>query len=287
MRSKLSKSLNVPQIVCVSENQMANMNGIGYENISTYINNFITTSFYNRIKPTSLNSKKIVYIGALFPNKGCHNLIKIWSLVNRMDPSLELIVIGGSSVYGSKIKKGSIGVTDRAYELLINWYLQKVDDKKSVRFVGSKNWNEILELISDARVGVVNPSYFRFDETFCMSAVEMQAGGLPIVSRYRNDGLVSTIDDEKTGYLCKSDKDIASAIVRLSNDDILCRKMSVNARKKAKQFLDEDSIDSWVGLLNTEFTVKKIPKCHFQINDLIRLRDDFKMTLYKIARRLL
>ena len=79
--------------------------------------------------------------------------------------------------------------------------------------MGAKGWEYIDKFVSTFRLGIVNPSHYMRDETFCLSAVEMAAHGLPVISRQRHDGLQTTIIHGKTGYLEKNNKDIAERII--------------------------------------------------------------------------
>lgn len=285
MRKKIVNAKNIPLIVCVSENQYKNMKGTGLEAISTYVNNFITSRFYDESTRTSLAAEKVIYIGALFPNKGCHNLIKIWKLVNKCKPNAQLVIIGGSSIYGSKVKTGTIGVTDKVYEMLISHYWKRIDNPSTIKFVGGKSWKEIPDLISDAKVGIINPSHFQFDETFCMSAVELEAYGIPIISRYRNDGLSTTVLNGVTGYLYEKDKDIASAVVSLMDDKLTLQKMSDNAREYAKRFIEDESISRWEQILADNCSCEQKLYTRFRCKDIARFFDDTKMIIYKVIRR--
>lgn len=241
----INKYDSIKKIVCVSKSQMMNMVDSKCFRKCTYINNTVTKEFIEKSKRSDYSMNKVIYVGSLYPQKGVQNLLDIWNIVLRDVPDAKLIIIGSAKVWNKNIEVGELGVAPPAFERILIKKLKKLSNSDSVEFLGTKNWCEINEYIKDAKVGVVNPSTFYRDETFCMSAIEMNAHGIPVISRYRNDGLSSTIINGENGYLEKGDKKIASGICKLLLDKDLCKEMGRKSIENVKRFYVDDIIHDW------------------------------------------
>ena len=86
-------------------------------------------------------------------------------------------------------------------------------------------------------------------ETFCISAVELQACGLPVVAG-ANIGLHDTIINKQTGYLVKNDNEFKNAIIYLLKNNDIRNTMSIKAKIFALNRYDfSHIITKWVSLL--------------------------------------
>ena len=241
---------NIKRVVCVSEQQYKNMRDTSCFSKCTFINNCLPKRFFQNVMVSDHSQQTAVYVGSLFPQKGVHNLIEIWVEVLKKVPEAQLYVIGGSQVWNPNIKTGPLGVTEPFYEKVIIKKTKKLLKPDSVHFLGAKSWNEITPLISKCRVGVVNPSHYMRDETFCMSAIELSAHEIPIISRQRGDGLVTTVLHGRTGYLEKTDEKIVDRLVELLIDQRQAEQMGRNAREFASAFCVDTIIHDWANLIS-------------------------------------
>lgn len=248
----VARNDNIHRLVCVSEKQYLNMVDTKCFNKCTYISNMVTGTFLNNASYSNHSRKKVVYVGSIYPQKGVHNLLDIWKYVLKEEPDAILHIIGGSQVWNPNISTGELGITEPEYEKIIKRKLKKISNMNSVKFLGPMGWNDIRDVLKDVRVGIVNPSYYRRDETFCMSAIEISAHGIPIVSRAKGDGLVSTVINGKTGYLESDNRKIASRIITLLKEDGLSEYMGKNAREYAETFNVISVIDSWEKIMGLE-----------------------------------
>ena len=240
-----AKTKCIDRIICVSKSQCDNMADTPCVEKCTYINNVIPEYFYQNSTLTDYSDLKVVYVGSVMPQKGVHNLIEIWKYVEDVEPKAQLYIFGGANVWNPDAKLGGNGAVDQYYDRIICKRLNKLAHPENIHFMGAKGWKDIDRMIATARVGVVNPSHYMRDETFCMSAVEMEAHGLPIISRQRNDGLNTTIIHGKTGFLEKDDENIAAKIVELLQNQQLCRHMGAAARKSSEAFVVQNEIYKW------------------------------------------
>lgn len=237
------KAIN--RIVCVSQQQYENMRDTVCFNKCTFINNVIPRAFVESAVISNYSEKKVVYVGSIMPQKGAHNLLRIWKFVEKKMPDAELFIFGGAKVWDPALECGCLGIGDVFYDSVLNKELHRLKKPENVHFMGAKGWKEIEQEIKTFKVGVVNPSHYLRDETFCMSAIELAAHGIPVVSRDRKDGLLSTIKHNKTGFLEKTDKKIANRIVELLDNYELCRKLGDSSRNFSKGFIIEKEIYKW------------------------------------------
>lgn len=151
----------------------------------------------------------VTYVGSLVPFKGFHLLAKAWPHVLKVIPDAQLYVIGSGKVYNSELKLGKYGITDESYEdVFLKYLTQDGDIIPSVHFMGRMG-EEKSEILLKTKVGVPNPS--GITETFCLSAVEMQAMGARIAT-IKAPGYIDTI---RNGILYKKDSELAGTIVSL------------------------------------------------------------------------
>lgn len=194
--------------------------------------------------PFSQRSNIVVYVGGLLPYKGFHLLAKAWPIILKSVPDAELYVIGSGQLYNKEIEMGEYGLAERSYEKLFMQYLCK-DGRilPSVHFMGNMG-HEKSEILLRAKVGVPNPS--GITETFCISAVEMQAMG-ELVATINFPGFLDTV---KNGLLYKRRRNLARSVIKLLNSD------NLKYEETMEYFNDNMSFDSvaskWEKLLNGE-----------------------------------
>ncbi|MGN1456643.1 MAG: glycosyltransferase family 4 protein [Acutalibacteraceae bacterium] len=280
-RQLLASQINsIERVICVSEKQYLNMADTPCQNKCTYINNIIPEKFYEKATLTDYSTPSAVYIASIMPQKGVHNLLSVWKHVEKVLPESNLYIFGGSNIWNQNKKLGDIGVADIYYERIIRRKLKKLKHSENVHFMGAKGWGEIDLLIKTARVGIVNPSYYLRDETFCMSAVEMEAHGIPVVSRMRSDGLLTTIKNGYSGYLEKKDQKIADRIIEMLQNSENSKQIGMQARAFAEQFLVHKEINKWDEMIkNPLMTSGKVTKHIRKSKDGKLLDHDFFLKL--------
>ncbi len=252
---KILKTDKVLKIICVSEQQYLNMKDSKLKNRVVYINNFLPKQFLKiEVKHNNTNND-IIYIGAAVPQKGMHDLIKIWKYIERKKPNLKLHIVGGSRLRSLNETTGTMQIASTSYEKKLIRLVKKLSHPRNVIFHNVLDWNEIMTLLENCTLGIVNPSHFYRDETFCLSAVELSSKGIPVISRKRNDGLNTTIINSKTGLLLKSNKKIANQIITLSEDVYRLNLMSKNAIKHSLNFNEDIAINQWNQLFTQNHNV--------------------------------
>lgn len=177
----------------------------------------------------------VVYCGALIPQKGFLVLAKAWKQVYRCCPGTKLYVLGGG-LYGednTQFKKS---------------YLKHVSEPEghvlsSVLFEGTINQNKEY-YYRQCAVGVANPS--GKTETFCLSAVEFEQQGIPVVT-YNGFGLLDTVQNGVTGFRIRGHKKLAKKIIRLIEDKALNIQMGNQGQSFTNEnFNTQKIIPQWI-----------------------------------------
>lgn len=131
------------------------------------------------------NSKQIVSAGFLGESKGVHRILQTWPLIKRKVADATLFIIGGLHLYRQNIEFGNLGISTPDFEK--KYLLPIIDefgsfDDAGIKFPGILSPSEIRDLYLRSTLGFVNFNTREFTETFCCTAIEMLATGLPILS---------------------------------------------------------------------------------------------------------
>lgn len=237
----------VKRNVCVSRQQYERLRDHPVFEKSTYIFNALVFSAIPQTVPQAFNKKNIVtYIGTLEAYKGFHALANVWSSIRKQVPDAELLVLD-SGDRGKLIAAGDNALlTD--YEKDLRRALS--DDNgalhSGVRFMGRQQGSDKNVSIMQTKVGVANPGGA---EVFCITAVEFEAYGIPVVAR-KSFGLLDTVDNGKSGILIRDERELADAVVRLLLNDELCQKMGNRGVEYVRERFDMPLvIEEWKKLI--------------------------------------
>ncbi len=173
-----------------------------------------------------------VAVGRLVPSKGFPNLIEAFAIVNRTVKA-RLLIIGGREREGIKLR------------LLTQ--LDRLKLNNSVSLVGEKP--NPYPFMKAADLYVCSSLY----EGFSNSLLEAMALGLPIVSTDYRHGASEIIEDGKSGILVPiaDPETMARAIVRILKDGELRKRLSQNARKRARSFSLQKTASEYEKLFRT------------------------------------
>lgn len=177
----------------------------------------------------SLDSKNIVSIGRLTPQKGYDLLIKSWSLVEKKHPDWSL------HIYGEGEDKAKLE------ELITRFNLQNITLKGIT--------NNIQAVYDTAEFYVMSSRH----EGFGMVLIEAQSRGLPIVSFDCPSGPAEIISNNIDGYLVENGNTnmLANRISRLIENESIRREFSDNALLSAEHFEPEKIMSQWIDLIET------------------------------------
>ena len=185
----------------------------------TVIPNSINTTNFSVPQGNIIDKNTILYFGTLIRKKGLLELPLIFNKVFAQNHNAKLILIGRDS---ADIISGNNSTWQMMQSLFTN------EAYKNVSYLGSVNYNEIKEHINKAKVCV----FPTFAEALPVSWLEAMALQKPIVAS--NVGWATeVIEDGISGFLAhpKDHELFSNRILALLDNDELCKKMGVEARK--------------------------------------------------------
>lgn len=150
--------------------------------------------------------------------------------VGRISPekNLELAITAAKKVHAKLDIIGKIAAKNDAY-----WQsLQLLIDGEQIRYIGTKNQTELVELYSSAR-GAILP--FEPTEAFGLVAIEAQACGAPVIMK-AGGSRSELVEENVTGFLCTTEDEFVAAINSLQTLD----------RTACRTFAQKFSIDTMV-----------------------------------------
>ena len=158
-------------------------------------------------------------------------------------PDAELYVIGSGRLYDKNSKLGKFGLAEDSYEQQFMQYLC-VDEQilPSVHFMGDMGI-EKNDILLKTKVGVPNPS--GITETFCISAVEMQAMGA-MVTTINFPGFIDTVNN---GCLYKHRNDLSKSVIDLLKNGNSCYDRAIKYIERNFSF--ESVVSKWEILLKS------------------------------------
>jgi glycosyltransferase involved in cell wall biosynthesis len=201
--------VNVPTVT-ISESTRRDLLDLGFKKV------FVIPPGLNFISLSEIQEKEeypvVVYAGRLKKAKRPDHAIRAFKIVKEKLPNAELWVIGDGP-----FRKD----------------LERIAED-GVKFFGKLPNEERRRLLARAWV-LVNPSV---REGFGLNVLEAYALGTPCIA-YNVAGLRDSIIDGRTGLLVKEDGNVerlAEVIIRVLEDKILRKMLSVNAIEHSKNF---------------------------------------------------
>ena len=181
---------------------------------------------------TSLEEKKIIFVGRITQGKRPQLLLRAFALLKDRYPDWKLEIWGPSSAEPQ--------TTEEVRKLL-----QELGLEKQAALCGSTT--DIPSKIRQASIAVMPSAH----EGFCLALAECMSMGLPAVVCRDCSTLVSLVRHEETGLICEPDPEgIACQLDRLMGDFSLRKKLGTSARADMEQFSPEKIVTAWEHLLN-------------------------------------
>ncbi len=171
-----------------------------------------------RTRQQAAQATDLAYVGAITPFKGFDRLASQWDWIAESCPDARLRVFGGANLYNggdaAQANDQRVRPDLTPYERHCRQLLQRGRHSDRVVFEGSQGL-ERYDVLAQVAVGVVNPS--GVDETFCLSAAEFNACGIPVVTARRH-ALISTVPEGIAGLLAGNDQELGRCCVELLQD---------------------------------------------------------------------
>lgn len=187
------------------------------------LNNMILPPLNTERKPSG-DKFRLLFLGLIGDNKGIFDLIKIIAKNRRQfEDKLELVIAGNGEV-------------DRLTNTILKWKMQSI-----VQFKGWANEEKKEELFRSSDAFIL-PSY---KEGLPLSILEAMSYGLPIISS-KVGGIPDLIHKGKNGILVVpgNQRAIKNAIVKLMNNQGLCKNYSQNSTRAVVDFYPDRVLKS-------------------------------------------
>jgi len=246
---QMSRSKHFKSLVCVGREQYDSLIDSPLKTKLGYIDNAVhLKSCWSNSTSEEKDPRLVVYMGAMVPVKGFHQLAEAWPKVLNEFPDAKLSVIGSVKIYREGLSVGPLGVASKDYER--NQIMPHLCDDQgnlhpSVTFHGQMG-QEKFDVIRKATIGVVNPS--GQSETCCVSAIEMSACKVPVVTGAYY-ALLDTILHKKTGLLGRGNDDLAKNICALLSDIAYAERLGNTGFQRVKNQFDFFAIvPRWIAL---------------------------------------
>ena len=252
----IDKLACVKKIICVSNSQANSYRHKRIFKKMEVIYNSINLKHY-QILPTTIKEKhSVCFLGSPTESKGLHVLIRNWHKVRLKFPEAKLYLLGSAKLYDRSIELGKLNLSTPNFEekYVYPFLGDTIDQLKNagVYIEGLLSPNELKKIISKCYVGIVNPNLSGSFETFCVSAIEIQALQTAVIGA-KKLGLRETIEPKKSGILIKNERELSTAIIKLLSAPELSIKMGLAGRKYVEQkFSSEIIYNKWSELLNRE-----------------------------------
>lgn len=201
-------------------------------------------------------SRALLFVGYLGENKGAHIVLQWWPRVRTALPDATLTLAGSVALYDSSRTVGPLGVASPAFE---EQYLAPIARQfgslaaAGVRLVGTVPPTALRAIYDRAALGVINPSWDTFTETFSCAGVEMLACGLPVFSVARG-ALPETLASK--GAVLLTRRELLQAPERLASvlrdaEQLRARAAAGAAYARSRYALDT-ILDHWEALMAAE-----------------------------------
>ena len=177
-------------------------------------------------------SAVVLYTGRIEYRKGTVPLLRSVPYVAQEFPDVQYVIAGGQHT----------SINDRT----LNRVLDGDDIRSHVHLLGHVLWQQLADWYRQSTVFVM-PSYY---ETFCISAVEAMAFGLPVVATTAG-GLPEVVEDGVTGILVPpgDPQALAEAVVRLLRDPDMRERMGQAGRERVlEKFTVEQVVEEMLKL---------------------------------------
>ena len=195
--------------------------------LGTVINNgFDNGIFYPRGK--SYNKNRMVFAGALVPEKGINLLLDAFNIISIKSPDLELWLYGSESLWG--------------YQQFYNKNSICFNNPK-IHFAGKVTQPQLAEAFSNSAITVIPSLASKRLDPFPLISIEAQASGCPVIVT-RCGGLPEGVINGGSGFILENEDPVELAAIltayfdKNNNQDEFRR----NAREHAEKNYNWDKI---------------------------------------------
>jgi len=215
--------LNKPHVVFVSNYLKQLTTSLYPFKSKTIIPNGCSELFLNNKRNKNIEP---IFIWTVKRDRGLDEIIDIWcQIIFKKLPLAEL------HVHGLNVpKKKNINIDY---------------DKFNIKFFGVVSRSFLANKYKYSSA-MLHPGY---DETFCVSALEALASGLPVIT-FNRTALAERVVNNVNGYIVETFEEMATKAVNLVTNKSQLTKLSNNASKSSKKFCWNNVTHTWNKYLN-------------------------------------
>ncbi len=151
--------------------------------------------------------------------------VSVMRLARRKRP-VPLIKMFAKAIKHMKRPVHLVIIGDGAQRSRVEWTIRKLGLESNVTLAGRLEQSEILSQYAKSDVFVAPGNM----ESFGIAALEARTAGLPVIAK-RHAGIGEFITDDKEGVLVRSDREMATAMAQLANDEDRRIRMSKHNRR--------------------------------------------------------
>jgi len=219
----LSIILHRPHVVFVSRYLKQLTSSVYPFKSKTIIPNGCSELFINNKRNKNI---KQIFIWTVKRDKGLTEIIDIWCRI-----MFKKLPLGELHVHGLNLPKNK--------NIIIDY------DKFNIKFFGIVS-RDFLASKYKYSTAMLHPGY---DETFCISALEALASGLPIIT-FNRSALSELVINNVNGYIVATYENMAEKAINLAMNKSQLRKLSNNAIKISEKFCWNNIALKWNKYLN-------------------------------------
>jgi glycosyltransferase involved in cell wall biosynthesis len=243
------------RLIAVSNIQRAFLAHHALYRKTVVIPNFLDLEAWESVLTDREPERKVVYVGALKPTKGFNHLANVWRAIRERHPDWTLSVCGSPGLYGRSAAMGPEGIAEADFERTILAPLggsRRSAEALGVHFVGSLTKQDLAAEIRASAAVVVNPNTSQNGsiETFCVSAAEAMALGVPVIGGAAG-GLLEVVAHGEGGLLAGDEAELQKALLALIENPARARELGLGGQERVRRhFTKARAIERWRDLLS-------------------------------------
>lgn len=225
------------------------------------------------VQENNLEKNTVLFISVPRKTKGFHNMLEAWQMVIKEIPDAKLRVCGSALMHDPNTVVGKTGILDIEIEHQFPLFFSNPPISllnNGIELMGIRTLKEVYSDMKSSALGIVNANFSNSLETYCRSAVEAQAAGIPIIAPNRG-ALKEVIQNDITGLLINDKNILANKIIRLLKDPKYRKYLGDNGKKLIQPLASLDLLaNDWINIAERAIKNENAPLLKVDVYDLLR-----------------